>query len=113
MYHGWCESSNADFLQTGCNTLKPRTFEDQSAILGPEMMNTWSGAIIYEWIEVSLPSFRQLRMRLANDSVYRKPTTTVSSPMAQRQTTLLLAPISRVATPWPEHLHLSALTLKI
>ncbi|CZT20910.1 related to beta (1-3) glucanosyltransferase [Ramularia collo-cygni] len=39
------------FSETGCNTVKPRTFQDQSAILGPKMMNTWSGAIIYEWIE--------------------------------------------------------------
>ncbi|EME46144.1 glycoside hydrolase family 72 protein [Dothistroma septosporum NZE10] len=39
------------FSETGCNTPKPRTFEDQSAILGPEMSGTWSGAIIYEWLE--------------------------------------------------------------
>jgi hypothetical protein len=29
----------------------PRLFEDQAAIFGPEMVNDWSGAIIYEWIE--------------------------------------------------------------
>jgi hypothetical protein len=39
------------FSETGCNTVKPRTFEDQSAILGPDMDSLWSGAIIYEWIE--------------------------------------------------------------
>lgn len=39
------------FSETGCNTPAPRTFEDQAAILGSEMDDTWSGAIIYEWIE--------------------------------------------------------------
>jgi len=39
------------FSETGCNTVKPRTFEDQSAIFGSEMNTLWSGAIIYEWIE--------------------------------------------------------------
>ncbi|RDW68251.1 1,3-beta-glucanosyltransferase-3 [Coleophoma crateriformis] len=38
------------FSETGCNTVRPRTFQDQSAILGSEMSGTWSGAIIYEWI---------------------------------------------------------------
>lgn len=37
--------------ETGCNTVPPRTFDDQSAIFGPEMAGTWSGAIIYEWIQ--------------------------------------------------------------
>lgn len=36
--------------ETGCNTVKPRTFDDQTALLGDEM-NSWSGAIIYEWIQ--------------------------------------------------------------
>ena len=36
--------------ETGCNTPKPRTFDDQTALLGPEM-ETWSGAIVYEWIQ--------------------------------------------------------------
>jgi len=39
------------FSETGCNTPEPRTFDDQSAIFGSEMDGTWSGAIIYEWIE--------------------------------------------------------------
>jgi hypothetical protein len=39
------------FSETGCNTVPPRTFSDQAAIFGPEMVNTWSGAIVYEWIE--------------------------------------------------------------
>ncbi|EEA27055.1 hypothetical protein TMatcc_004666 [Talaromyces marneffei ATCC 18224] len=39
------------FSETGCNTVPPRTFEDQSSILGNDMAGTWSGAIIYEWIE--------------------------------------------------------------
>lgn len=36
--------------ETGCNTPKPRTFDDQTALLG-EQMQDWSGAIIYEWIQ--------------------------------------------------------------
>ena len=39
------------FSETGCRTVKPRLFQDQSAILGPQMDGTWSGAIIYEWLE--------------------------------------------------------------
>ncbi|KAK3673332.1 hypothetical protein LTR78_006878 [Recurvomyces mirabilis] len=39
------------FSETGCNTVPPRTFGDQAAIFGSEMSGTWSGAIIYEWIE--------------------------------------------------------------
>lgn len=39
------------FSETGCNTPEPRTFDDQSAIFGSDMEGTWSGAIIYEWIE--------------------------------------------------------------
>ncbi|CRG92545.1 1,3-beta-glucanosyltransferase gas2 [Talaromyces islandicus] len=38
------------FSETGCISAPPRTFQDQSAIFGPEMSGTWSGAIIYEWI---------------------------------------------------------------
>lgn len=39
------------FSETGCNTVQPRTFQDQSAIFGSAMNSLWSGAIIYEWIE--------------------------------------------------------------
>ena len=39
------------FSETGCNTVQPRTFLDQSAIFGSDMNAVWSGAIIYEWIE--------------------------------------------------------------
>ncbi|KAK0634601.1 Glucanosyltransferase-domain-containing protein [Bombardia bombarda] len=39
------------FSETGCNVGGPRVFDDQAAIFGPEMVNDWSGSIIYEWIE--------------------------------------------------------------
>lgn len=39
------------FSETGCNKPEPRTFDDQTAIFGPEMDGTWSGAIVYEWIQ--------------------------------------------------------------
>jgi 1,3-beta-glucanosyltransferase GAS1 len=39
------------FSETGCNTPRPRLFDDQDAIFGPEMNKDWSGSIIYEWIE--------------------------------------------------------------
>ena len=39
------------FSEDGCNTVPPRDFSDQSSIFGPNMVNTWSGAIIYEWIQ--------------------------------------------------------------
>ena len=39
------------FSETGCNTVPPRDFADQTAIFGPNMLSTWSGAIIYEWIQ--------------------------------------------------------------
>lgn len=38
------------FSETGCNTPSPRTFEDQAAVFGDHMSDTWSGSIIYEWI---------------------------------------------------------------
>ena len=41
------------FSETGCIHPEPRTFDDQSAIFGSEMDGTWSGAIIYEWIQVA------------------------------------------------------------
>ncbi|RFU79430.1 glycolipid anchored surface gas1 [Trichoderma arundinaceum] len=37
--------------ETGCIVPGPRQFDDQDAIFGPEMVNDWSGAIIYEWIQ--------------------------------------------------------------
>lgn len=37
--------------ETGCNTDPPRDFQDQISILGSDMDELWSGAIIYEWIE--------------------------------------------------------------
>lgn len=39
------------FSETGCNTVPPRNFADQAAIFGSDMDGTWSGAIIYEWIQ--------------------------------------------------------------
>jgi hypothetical protein len=39
------------FSETGCNVGAARTFDDQAAIFGDKMVNTWSGAIIYEWIQ--------------------------------------------------------------
>ncbi len=51
--NGYAETLNIPifFSETGCNTVKPRTFQDQGAILGSDMDDLWSGAIIYEWIE--------------------------------------------------------------
>lgn len=37
--------------ETGCHEPEPRLFDDQDSILGPDMDDTWSGAIVYEWIE--------------------------------------------------------------
>ena len=39
------------FSETGCITVPPRDFADQTAIFGSKMSGTWSGAIIYEWIQ--------------------------------------------------------------
>ena len=39
------------FSETGCNTAPPRRFNDQAAIFGSDMVNTWSGSIIYEWVQ--------------------------------------------------------------
>ncbi|QSZ28879.1 hypothetical protein DSL72_003384 [Monilinia vaccinii-corymbosi] len=38
------------FSETGCIVPRPRYFGDQKAIFGPEMSRTWSGSIIYEWV---------------------------------------------------------------
>lgn len=39
------------FSETGCNAVRPRTFDDQKVIFGVEMADTWSGSIVYEWIQ--------------------------------------------------------------
>ncbi|EAW09875.1 putative 1,3-beta-glucanosyltransferase [Aspergillus clavatus NRRL 1] len=39
------------FSETGCNAAPPRTFEDQAAIFGDYMSDTWSGSMVYEWIQ--------------------------------------------------------------
>ena len=39
------------FTETGCNVARPRRFTDQAAIFGPFMVDTWSGSIVYEWIQ--------------------------------------------------------------
>ena len=37
--------------ETGCRIPKPRLFDDQASIFGSDMSGSWSGAIVYEWIE--------------------------------------------------------------
>lgn len=37
--------------ETGCRKPRPRLFGDQAAILGEKMRDTWSGTMVYEWIE--------------------------------------------------------------
>ena len=37
--------------ETGCHVPDPRYFDDMKSILGPDMDATWSGAIVYEWIQ--------------------------------------------------------------
>lgn len=68
--YSWCDPSNYEqstynqlqeygkdfpvpifFTETGCNVPGPRIWEDMDAIFGEEMVNDWSGAIIYEWIQ--------------------------------------------------------------
>ena len=39
------------FSETGCQTVRPRKFDDFDAIFGPQMAPYWSGAMVYEWIE--------------------------------------------------------------
>jgi len=39
------------FSETGCIVPGPRLFDDQQAIFGPDMVDDWSGAIVYEWIQ--------------------------------------------------------------
>ena len=44
-------TSRSSCLRTGCNEPPPRTFDDQAAIFGQDMAGTWSGSIVYEWLE--------------------------------------------------------------
>jgi 1,3-beta-glucanosyltransferase GAS1 len=37
--------------EVGCNTVPPRNFQDQNAVFSDPMVDTWSGAMIYEWIQ--------------------------------------------------------------
>lgn len=37
--------------ETGCNNIRPRTWGEMNSIFGPDMVDTWSGAIVYEWIQ--------------------------------------------------------------
>lgn len=39
------------FTETGCNVPGPRLWEDQDAIFGEDMVDDWSGSIIYEWLQ--------------------------------------------------------------
>ncbi|PHH61993.1 hypothetical protein CDD81_7684 [Ophiocordyceps australis] len=39
------------FTETGCNVPGPRLFDDQEAIFSMPMLEDWSGAIVYEWIQ--------------------------------------------------------------
>ena len=35
------------FSETGCNEIGNRTFDDQQAVLGPDMNGKWSGSVMY------------------------------------------------------------------
>ncbi|KAL8645118.1 MAG: hypothetical protein Q9210_006885 [Variospora velana] len=37
--------------ETGCREPRPRLFGDQASILGEDMADTWSGTMVYEWIQ--------------------------------------------------------------
>ena len=68
--YSWCDPSNYQestydelqkhakdfpvpifFTETGCNVPGPRLWADQDAIFGDKMIDDWSGAIVYEWIQ--------------------------------------------------------------
>jgi hypothetical protein len=76
------------FSETGCNTPAPRTFDDQDSIFGSKMSGTWSGAIIYEWIEETNdyglinygPSVSAATNTIVEDGYTRKGTPTPVSP---------------------------------
>ncbi|KAJ5386532.1 hypothetical protein N7509_009073 [Penicillium cosmopolitanum] len=76
------------FSETGCNTPTPRTFDDQAAIFGKDMADTWSGAIIYEWLEETNdyglisygPSAKAATATIVEDGYTRQGTPTPVSP---------------------------------
>ncbi|GLI72895.1 hypothetical protein PoHVEF18_001079 [Penicillium ochrochloron] len=76
------------FSETGCNTPAPRTFDDQDSIFGSKMSGTWSGAIIYEWIEETNkyglinygPSVSAATNTIVEDGYTRQGTPTPVSP---------------------------------
>jgi hypothetical protein len=76
------------FSETGCNTPAPRTFDDQDSIFGSKMSGTWSGAIIYEWIEETNdyglinygPSVSAATNTIVEDGFTRQGTPTPVSP---------------------------------
>ncbi|OOQ90907.1 putative 1,3-beta-glucanosyltransferase [Penicillium brasilianum] len=76
------------FSETGCNTPAPRTFDDQASIFGSKMSGTWSGAIIYEWIEETNnyglisygPSVSAATNTIVEDGYTRQGTPTPVSP---------------------------------
>ncbi|KAM0515979.1 hypothetical protein ACHAPE_005600 [Trichoderma viride] len=39
------------FSETGCIIPGPRVWDDQDAVFGKDMVNDWSGSIVYEWIQ--------------------------------------------------------------
>lgn len=39
------------FSEMGCNRVSPRPFSEIQAIYGPDMLNVFSGALVYEWTQ--------------------------------------------------------------
>src|SRR4051794_2393718 len=39
------------FSEVGCNVVRPRIWSEMTAIFGPQMTPTLSGAIAYEWVQ--------------------------------------------------------------